>query len=373
MESSNVVYGVVKEILLHRFPNIPEKQVIKKTNRGLKFACPYCGDSIEDATKHRGNLYLNSKSYKCWNAGCFKFTSMAKFISEYSLEYNIDISTIDLDFDMAWDKSKIQIAKGVDNPIVKYLKDVGDFDKLLHISFFTNNMGLIPITQLHPQEENINSFLQRRYLREGYNFSDVMFFDYSFDKLYTFNLHIQTGKVLGFSYRLINRKEFKIYTYDTMADQMGVAIEFEDNSAIIELGNYFNCLNVNFNKTVALTEAQLDSIFINNCIAIQGVSKMHFFIEYFTDYEFHLMFDDDQSGIAEMLKDAGVNLGFIMWSKIKHDLKKTHFDLIRDIMKIKDINDLYIFLRTVYNLDVIQFQKFLEKYISKDGLDLFFL
>jgi len=371
MEINKEIYSLTKEILKYRFPNTPQKQDIQITNRGLKIACPYCGDSHIDPTKKRGNLYLNSNTYKCWNDGCFKFTSIAKFLSDFSLKYELDLSDIELNWDTNWNKKKLDLNINEKNPILDYIKDNGDFYKLLDVNYFIANFGLQPMINLPELSTNIIEFIEKRKLRWGNNYHQLVYFDGSYDKLWLLNIHIPTGKVLGLSYRNISHKDFKIYTYLTLQDELGLNLGFEDFENIVTLGNYFNILNVNFQKPVSLTEAQIDGMFINNCISIQGVTKTQYLFDYFDKIKFNLMFDFDKAGLKETLKDGLDGHGFLMWNKMLIDLRKKRMQDAKKIHKIKDINDLYIYINNLYGITVEDFQKLLNKYLTQDVVDLF--
>lgn len=373
MQNNKEIYSLIKNILIHRFPNISKKQEIQITNKGYKIACPYCGDSKTDETKKRGNVYVSSNTYKCWNDGCFKYTSMGKFLSDYAIMYGLDLSEINLEFDSSWDKSKMELNKKSPNPILEYLFDTGDYHKLLDVNFFISAFGLQPMHTLPDLALDIIEFIERRKLRYGNNYHQLVYYDGSYDKVWLLNIHIPTGKVLGLSYRHVKYKKFKIYTYLTLKEEMGIEIDFEDFNSIVTLGNYFNILNVDFSKPVALTEAQIDGMFVNNCIAIQGVSKTSFLFEYFKDYSFNLMFDFDKAGMAETIKDGLNGHGFLMWTKMTGDLLRARLPDAKLIHKIKDINDLFIYMNKSYNVTVNDFQSWLNKYLTKETLDLFYL
>lgn len=373
MATNDSIAPIILEILKSRFPNIPEKQKINPNNRGFKIACPYCGDSRTDPSKKRGNVYIKSNSYKCYNDGCLKFTSLGKFIADFSIQYGIDIMSIDLDFDSNWKKSSVKLKTGRDNPIVKYLKDNGDYDKLLDVNYFIKYYGLRTMSDLPQGITDVGNFITERRLDLSYSFQQLCYFDAMYDKVYFLNIHIPTGKVLGLSYRMIHTKNFKIYTYDTMKELWGIDIDFEDPDTVSTLGNYYNILNINFNEPVALTEAQIDSMFILNCMGIQGISKTQFLFDYIEDVEYNMLFDSDSAGLKEMLTDGLEGKGFIMWTKLKDDLRKINISDARKIKKIKDINDLFRYFYDIYKINTNDFQILINKYLTNDPMDTFFL
>ena len=85
MFNLETVYSVTdfcQDVLKKRFPGDVIRQQINDTDSDkLNFACPYCGDSERDPNKKRGNLYLSTQTYKCFNDGCAVWIKLEKFIS----------------------------------------------------------------------------------------------------------------------------------------------------------------------------------------------------------------------------------------------------------------------------------------------------
>ena len=84
----------VGDLLKKRFPGDRLKQTFHDAGDKLNFACPYCGDSRTDSKKKRGNLYVESGFYKCYNDGCSIRVSVQKFVSKYSQTYGLSIPGI---------------------------------------------------------------------------------------------------------------------------------------------------------------------------------------------------------------------------------------------------------------------------------------
>ena len=64
----------------------PERLTIHMMGGRLNFCCPYCGDSSETARKKRGNLYLDSLTYKCYNGGCEVFRNLNMFVRDFEMK-----------------------------------------------------------------------------------------------------------------------------------------------------------------------------------------------------------------------------------------------------------------------------------------------
>jgi len=374
MEKSDNLRNIISEILVNRFPDDINKQKIDENFKGYKIACPYCGDSIDDSSKKRGNIYVNTNSFKCFNDGCYKFVPISKFIVDFALQYNIDINDLDLtNVTTEWHKSNIKLYEYKNNPILEHLKEIGDYDKLLNYDKFIEMFGLIHILQNDAIAANIYDFINKRKLNYGFYYSNL-FCDLNMDKLYFINWDATTGKVLSIVYRSINTKKFRIFTYDTLMEMGYINIDFSDIEFISTIGNYYNILNVDFNKTVNTTEAQIDSHFLTNSIAITGVDKIDYLQEILPKYKFDLVLDSDKAGKLKMLSEVKHNYGFLMWSKIKEFLVKLNYKNFKKINKIKDINDLFIYLLEEYpDMNIYDFNKMINKFISHNDLDMFYI
>jgi len=80
------IEDLIGVILNREFQGNPGKQIVYKSGNRLNFSCPYCGDS-HDAKKKRGNFYLDTLSYKCYNGGCGIFKDSVTFLKDFGL-YN---------------------------------------------------------------------------------------------------------------------------------------------------------------------------------------------------------------------------------------------------------------------------------------------
>ena len=57
------------QVILNRSFKERYRQKIDFYSNRWNFACPCCGDSSTDIRKKRGNLFLDSLSYHCYNCG----------------------------------------------------------------------------------------------------------------------------------------------------------------------------------------------------------------------------------------------------------------------------------------------------------------
>jgi len=70
------IKNIIQVVLDKEFTN-SQKRKINDYDSRFNCACPYCQDSSKDMYAKRGNLYLSSLLYICFNCG--KTTSFDKF------------------------------------------------------------------------------------------------------------------------------------------------------------------------------------------------------------------------------------------------------------------------------------------------------
>ena len=84
------ITAFLETLLRKKFHDVPEKQKIEEhSSRKLNFACPICGDSEKKVSKKRGNLYLDTGAYKCFNDGCMAYMPIGEFVARMSKEHGI--------------------------------------------------------------------------------------------------------------------------------------------------------------------------------------------------------------------------------------------------------------------------------------------
>ena len=372
MEDSSII-GFIEEVLQAEFRGIGAKHDVIQTSKGFNFACPYCGDSDEDHNKKRGNIYLKSKTFKCFNDGCFKYATLKDFIKQFAHKHRINIMDLDIDFDdIDSDTSRFKINMANNNNIYDYLEDVDVLPQLMPIDYFTDRFSLKPIASA-PHSSNVYKFLKDRHVHMTPNWNDFIFYDTLDDKIYIFNYDKKTHKVLGFATRHTAYKRYKIYPYSDILDSAGIENTLKDNDIVNLLSNYFNILNVDFNKPIKVVEGQIDSLFLNNGMAISGLSKMAFISEYIEKDKTFIFFDRDNGGINESIKYIKKGYNVFMWSMLISKMKKTFNPYVGKIMKIKDVNNLYSFMYNLTNLDIPKFNEITDKYYTNSIYDMFYL
>ncbi len=366
------ILDFVQDLLKNRFPRqVAKQQVNDEDPTKLNFACPYCGDSEKDLTKKRGNLYLNTNSYKCFNDGCLTWVPLHKFVSKYSLEYSLYVPNIDMNaripsIDLG--NNRGSIIEAIVNPKVR--------NSLLDFSYVSDRFSLIPCENADPNGK-IGEYVRGRNLIGLPSFNKSCYYDSRENKIYIFNLDLISGKVLGLAIRKIDEDSYgpkyniKNYT-DLKKNNIVSEIDEDILNKINAINNYFNILNINFNSPVIVTEGQIDSMFLNNSIATTGVSKSKTILgSIISKKNARILFDNDKAGKKESLNFINKGYRVFMWSKILSELKIKYPGYIKDINNIKDVNDLYSFYKNI-NSDIkfLEFNEIISNNFTESMYDL---
>jgi hypothetical protein len=368
------VVDFVKIVLRKRFHDNFEKQQVDDSNdRKLNFACPICGDSHKKSSKKRGNLYFDTEAYKCFNDGCMAYMSLAEFVSKMSREHGIMLPSFAADFEY-----KPVRVKRTENQLLRFL--TSDTTELVTISEIINRFNLVRLDQAENNPRALE-YIKSRNLDLIEDFGDFLYADSSDNKVLIFNFDRRSGKLLGLSIRSLDPNAERKYIIKSYTDIALIFLQREIDKELVDdanyLNNYFNILNVDFSKPLCLTEGQFDALFIRNCIATTGVTKARSILPSLgAKGKIRILFDKDKGGKEEMMNLIKQGYSVLLWNKIINDLKKKvsgKSDLIK-LTKIKDINDLFNFLKERQpSLTVNEFNDFLNSYFSDSVYDIAFL
>jgi hypothetical protein len=376
LETSYDIVTFCKKLLAKRFPNSRVKQQINDSDSSkLNFACPYCGDSEKDSNKKRGHLYLTTNNYKCYNDGCSVLVPIEKFISNWALKYQLEIPTISkksAEFTLNFPTKR----KG---SLIEFLISQKAGEKLLKFTEIVSRFSLVPCAQA-----DVNSpvwkFIISRKIDHLPVFSKTCYFDSKQDKIYIFNLDLRSDLIIGFAIRMINDDwegpRYNIKNYAELK-KTGLVSNLDDQfiADINTLNNYFNILNVDFSKEVNVTEGQIDSMFIRNCIATTGVTKGKQLLDNLTvKSKTRILFDNDSAGRKEAISLLSKGYSVFLWISVISQLKKKYQLSVKELKSIKDINDLYkVMSNHDSDLTFDSFNNFLDQHFSKSALDIIFV
>ena len=335
----------VTTLLRKRFHDNFEKQKVDNdTDRKLNFACPICGDSEKKSSKKRGNLYLDTGAYKCFNDGCMAYMTLGEFVAKMSKDHSIMLPSFVLDVEYKPVKKTRD-----DNQLVRFI--TSDTSELVKITDIINRFGLKRLDQLETESRAL-SYITGRDLALIEEYGDYLYSDSADNKIYIFNFDRRSGRVLGFSMRSLDPNSDRKYIIKTYTDLAGIFSQKGLNKQVIEdanfLNNYFNILNIDFAKPILLAEGQFDSLLLDNCIATSGVSKAKSIMSNLgAKSGIKIIFDKDKAGRTQMMQFIKQGYSIFLWNKAISELKplcQDSSEFIR-LTQIKDINDLFSFLR----------------------------
>ena len=291
-----------------KFVNLisPYLQQFKKKGDFLwNFRCPYCGDSKKNRTKARGFVFRkkNDLFYKCHNCGVG--ATLGNLIKE------VDSKTYD---DYILERYKSGSQNNTPKPEFKF--DVPIFRKK---GIFKDLKSFTDLPEKHPARKIVE---ERLIPKE--HWGDL----YLCDLFYKFTNTLIPNKfpsLDGDHPRLLipfRDEEGEIFAYQGRAfgkeQPKYLTIKLEERDKIFGLNR------VDKSKHVYVVEGPIDSLFLDNCIAIAGADVPNL------DCDFTVVFDNEPRN-RELLK------------QIKKTIDKGHkICLWPKTIKYKDINDMVI-------------------------------
>ena len=375
--------GKIQNILNKEHNDCSEKRKLvpypKTSPKRLNFACPYCGDSEKVRTKKRGNLYLNTLIYRCFNCGHeSNFTKLCN-------DYNERIDPED----------KLKIYSYIDSKSFTKGDDyqLENLNKLLSLEKWVKFMNEQPeswLVEIKPIEKNSHAYQYLTMDRLIFNHENIYQGIYQKFKegkriFYTrviIFLNRCGDKLLGIQLRNLEKDKskrfFKIVDFSELYNYMNPENPLDDIESIPynKLSHFFNIMNVDFNKPVSIFEGYLDSIFCPNSIGMVGANNDEDLLDFLTNADEHLdlrfFYDNDKTGQPKALKMIKKGYSAFLWNKLFQDLisrSKDKYKSEKFLNNVVDLNQLVIKFKdpNIYN-------KFnLEKYYSRDEFDSIYL
>lgn len=353
----DTIKGKLQIILDNSFKERYRRKIDVYSDR-LNFACPVCGDSVSDVRKKRGNLYIDSLSYHCYNCGCHMGVNalLHRFGEDLSNEDKIVVHEIQQNAK----KFERRVASGQSSSMSMNLLNKLAVPKMI----FFKQLGIISPYK----NERASTYLKSRKI----NIQDWKYFAYDSktDELYILNISPQ-DRIVGFQIRQLNPNSIKSRYISKRMTRLYSDVFNRDINAIVEklllkeplgekyiqeedgienivanldrLSGIFNIMNVNLNQPITIMEGPIDSLAIPNSIALQGASKQ---LEgFFDDIEnVRYIYDNDKAGRDAAIKRLRTHKTVFMWGK--------YLDMINSHQKIKDLNDLQ--KMDLFKLDLIE-------------------
>jgi len=284
----------------------PQLQLFKKKQDFLwNFRCPYCGDSQKSRTKARGFVYRkkNDLFFKCHNCGVG--TTLGKLIE------HVDSKTYK---DYIMERYKKGVKSNNPEPEFTFNEPVFRPKGILK-----NLKSLSDLPTDHPARKIVQDrkipveFMSELYLCESfYKFTNKLIpnkfpsLDGDHPRL-LIPFRDEKGEVFAYQGRAFGKEQPKYLT-----------IKLEERDKIFGLDR------VDKSKHVYVVEGPLDSMFIENCIAVAGADVPSM------DCDYTIIFDNEPRNSAllkQMEKEIDRGSRVVVWP---------------DNMKHKDINDMII-------------------------------
>ena len=340
---------LVRGVLSKAFSGDISKQKIYLAGNRLNFSCPYCGDS-NNSRKKRGNFYLNTLSFKCYNGGCGMFKDGYTFFRDFKVnsEITADERTSILEIIKEGKEKRRTVYGDVD---ISLFFDT-DFKKcVIPRSIFMERLKLQEVAG-----SQIEPYIRRRNQSPDKRFA----WDPEREKLFLLNLS-KDDEILGLQVRGMS-KNFggaKYYTYKLSGiweKLFGVTDQdfLAECSKIDPISHVFNISSISFDQTITIFEGPMDSWFWRNSVALCSIENKFPFE--FDDIQY--WYDWDNAGRKKTSELLSQGATVFNWKKF---LVENNLPLNRKW----DLNDLVNYLR-MKKLKI----KRLDQYFTKEVLDL---
>ena len=321
---------ILEKYLIQALNTFP--RVISKTNH-YQFACNICGDSKKNKGVKRGHLMLCDKEglkywvYKCWNEGCPAFGDGQAWAGERWLKYTDTF--IHRSFFMEFIKSQ----------------SIDDGEK---IKEETNRLSR---RQIEKTERNARKQKEENVKKEEHYVKDFVPILNGSGKLFDIAIEMCKKRQIpesiwskfficdggGSSYK--NRLIIpfyddydQIYYWQARALLDGMIPKYL-NRNIGKTNNFYNIYNIDRSKPVIAVEGPIDSVFIENSIALCGVSFDEESQKTLDNLDIYYLFDNDATGRRKALEFLNRGDKVFLWKRFKYYNK---YD------EKQDINDIYI-------------------------------
>lgn len=341
-----VIKGKLQVILNNKFSKDSYiKRKIDIYHDRWNFCCPYCNDSRTDVRKKRGNLYLDSLRFHCFNCG--HSVGINRMLSDFNEDLSNEDKIVVHEIQQNSKKFERRVSSSQSSMSFTLLEKLGVPKMILF-----KQLGIISPYK----NERASSYLKSRMI----GIQDWKYFAYDprTDELYILNT-TPDDRVIGFQIRQLNPKSIKSRYISKRLTRLYADVFNKDINGIVErllmkeplgekyiqeedgienivanldrLSGIFNIMNVNMSRPITIMEGPIDSLSIGNSIALQGASKQ--LDGFFDDIEnVRYIYDNDKAGCDAALKKLKTHKKVFLW--------KQYMNGIETKVKIKDLNDL---------------------------------
>jgi len=296
-----------RKFLLQVSPKL--SRFVKKKDDLYNFRCPFCGDSTKSKTKARGYIYRkkNDYFYKCQN--CSASTNFYNFLKQ------VDPSMVD---EYSLERYKSSANTNSPQP---------EFSELKVLPTFEVKVNLQPISRL-PDGHFAKDYVIARKIPE--EFYDTLYYAEDFKKFIE-DIGLEKDGLIEGDKRLV------IPFYDKNRNLTGVQgrslseskIRYITVKTMEEVPRMYGLDRIDDSKTVYVFEGPIDSMFIDNAIAVAS-SSLESAATVIDKSKIVLVFDNEPRNkeIVKLMEHAIDNhFSVVIWP-----------DMITD----KDINDMIL-------------------------------
>ena len=342
------IMKALKDVCLSAHSNV-NKQMLNDMHGRITMACPYCGDSHNDDTKKRGNMYWDTLQYHCYNCG--HHTDVRTLLKDHQVRIpNSEDSFTIIDY-IKHNRSVTTQADTLKHSVFQTVNDLA-----INIDDFKKGFGA---SEIEPGDW-IWLYLKKRMLHKK---SEEFLFSKRDNRLWILNF-TNNGKIMSAQSRRMKGKGQRYLTYDLPKLYEELGKELNQPQEVLEnitkLSTLFGVMQINFQRTVTMFEGPIDAKFMTNSIALATAGRN---TEEFDEMAtVRYMFDNDETGKNKMMQKLKKGRPVFMWSKFLKENKL-------DTYNIKDLNDLVIKCFELRNPAL----KRMDDYFTSSPLDLWYL
>lgn len=352
MNSEANIKSLLEEALRNRFPGNREKNSIVSRTGRINIACPICGDSFSDNSKKRGNIWLETNTYKCYN--CDYFSSIKRFLLTLKkFEYLDSLIPENLMLDSTYDS----LGRSFSFHNVSFISN--DLEDLIHEYGIEREKFKEKFNAKEVKGTRMENYLK---FRSIFNFDNFLYLEES-GNLIVLNRDNSSGKIISFQIRKFGKhvkNKYLSYKLSRMYEEAKMEIPTDQSFSELDmLSTYFNIINVDLTKDITYFEGPIDCYFYPNSISLNSIHAKPPFDSNHTRY----FFDYDKTGkevLRRLLKEKKT---VFLWRKFLKDVK---IEYNEEFGKI-DFNDVFTFcLKNNLKCNY-------EKYFSNNTMDMIFI
>ena len=296
----------------------------RKSEYLFNFRCPHCGDSQKSQTKARGFVYQkkNDMFFKCHNCGVGQtLGNLIKFVDpsmhkEYIFERFKEGKVVAKKEEPEFDFTPSRLLKSKEKPFAEFtrydraLRQLRRFDELVQ----THPAKQFVFDRQIPKEHFDKFFLATKFYEFCNEIQPGKFPDLKHDHpRVVIPFYDRAGKFFAFQGRAFGKEQPKYIT-----------IKFDETKQKI-----YGLDRIDLNKPVMITEGPIDSLFLDNAIAMAGadadggITIQH--------QQCTMIFDNEPRNehiVSRMIKAVDKNFNVCIWPE--------------SVREGKDINDLIL-------------------------------